>query len=503
MKQALIGLALSVLLAACTVTQPGPTEIPAGIPANTATTAPLAQLPTTTPIPLQQPTETSTRLSSVASTQGAAISTIPPTFTPTSTKIPATPTMINSLSSFNLPISNGKIFFTWTPGVKPAPEMLGSDDTLSRNLYMASPGDTEGEWTIEVILPKVSISKLLLSPDQTKLALFYLEDTNQDGHYDELGGDTYKLGVYDIVEKSLLPLAIDGYIYGLSWVDNQTLVLSQETNFAFIQTDGSLPIWLTSNPLQPEENDSYNLIRSITSSPDGKYQAVGSMSGIGTSEGMQLTDVAQLAVFDVAKAQLIPVINALGPGHSHYMAMVWSPDSQWLATVPGYKTDSLNIVNISTLETIPFEVENHADLVIGLPTWSYDKTWLAFTVNRQELWFWDASTFIQYEAANKHVTSSTPIWSPQKEIVVVSFAEGDKNGWLLIDPVNGTSHEFYIDGLPYGTPIWSPDGKWILFSTTKDEKNSYYVLDVNNGDTFLVIDSTGLWDFDNFIWITD
>jgi hypothetical protein len=242
------------------------------------------------------------------------------------------------LPSFLLPVEDGKMFFTWTPGMKPAPEMMGPDDTLSRNLYMASPGNIAGEWMVDLILSEMGISRLLLSPDQMKIALLYLEDTNQNGHYNELGGDTYKLGIYDISTNSLTPLTIDGYIYGLSWLDNQTLVFSQNTNLAFIQLDGVPPIWLTNNPPQPAEGEPYNLIRSVTSSPNGQYQAVGVMPGIALSESrVQPTGEVQLVIYDIAKAQFIPVIHQPG---QQYMSTVWSPNSQWLAVVPGYQTNT-------------------------------------------------------------------------------------------------------------------------------------------------------------------
>ncbi len=492
MKQTTIALFLSwFMLIGCTVEPALPTvapvaQLPTTLPTSLPTTTPVTQQPIVTPIPSATVTNTP----------------VPPTNTPTPKPTATTTTTPNNLSSFLLPITEGKLFFTWTPEIKPAPEMMGQDDTLTNNLYMASPKNINGEWAVDVILTDTGISRVLLSPDQTKLAIFYLEDTNHDGHYNELEGDAYKLGIYNIAKNSLIPLAIEGYIYGLNWVDNQTLVLSQDTNLAFISIDISPPTWLTNNPLRPAEGEPHNLIRAVTSSPNGRFQAVGSMSGMGTSNnGIQNTGSAQMSIYDVVKAQLIPVLDE--PGHSHYMAMAWSSDSQWVAAVPGYKTDSLNIVNAVSLEITPFEIEPTEDMVISLPTWSNGDQWLSFIVNRQDLWFWDTSTFIRYQTTNEKFTGWQPVWSPQEERVAVSFTEEDGNGWLIVDPINNTADKFYVDVLPNGTPIWSPDGEWILFSAIQNETSGYYVLNIQNGDVFLAANTTGLWEPGNFIWISD
>ena len=66
---------------------------------------------------------------------------------------------------------------------------------MFNGLYVASPSGADSEWTVDTIIGETAISKTRLSPDQTKLAFFYLEDTNDNGHYHNLDGDIYKLGV--------------------------------------------------------------------------------------------------------------------------------------------------------------------------------------------------------------------------------------------------------------------------------------------------------------------
>lgn len=479
MKQALIGLALSMLFAACTVAQPSSTEMPT----NTATTAPLAQLPTTTPTSLQL-TEIPAQLPSVTSSQGAAISTIPPTFTHTPTPIPNTPQPTKEptqvpdiINDPTLPQPTGKIYFLWDPN--PVPEERGIHEQHNNNFYEVAPEIVPNDWHIEPTLEMLGYPAMRLSPDSTKLAIIRPYDTNGDGLvYTYEGSEPANVFSFSIADNSLIPLTDN------QWKPNSISWLPDSQRLSYPQLGDVLLVSL-GDPFHPKDLYAFDgNVDDLAWSPDGKNLAI--IHGSGRNPRLS----TKLEFFQPDKNQILTVIDNVNADQN----IIWSPNSQWIALTETFNKRGLSVVNTNNHEII--ELSPLDEFVFF--AWEPSGQQLAFS-RRNTLSLWDANSLEVNPLASMDALGS-PTWSPDGGTIAVGFTEGEQSGLLFVNPANGSQAKLEL-GMFANQPIWSPDGKWLLFSSELDDRTGLYMVHKDEGIPFLFLETTGRKEPYNIYWL--
>ncbi len=480
MKQALIGFILSVLIAACTVAQPMPTEIPQ----DTATIESLAQLPTTTPTSLPL-TNTPTQLPNATSAQNVAISTIHPTSTrltdmPQPIKEPTR--VADTINDTTLPQPTGKIYFLWDSN--PIPAERGVGELPENNLYEAVFDSSSHNWHIESKIEMFGQPLIIPSPDSVNLAIVRYDDTNKNGIVepydsgDDYIGDLTSIYVFNTIESSLTHLTENQWNPGLiSWLpDSQSLTFHQLEDIYTVELD---------HPFHQNKLISFlGFIRKQKWSPNGRYL----VSLHAPSD--QPSSITVVELFDVQnnKLSIISEITAIPK------ELFWSQDSQWIAFSPyGRGLQIVKVTDAVIEELIPFDKEVFFE-------WSPNGSWLAYT-NGSKLFLWDAKTETRKQLSDISV-SNKPAWSPDGKQIAVSYAVGNQSGILIVDLTDESYQELDV-GIEASQIIWSPDGEWLLFFSELDNGAGLYVANKNDGIPYLLLNTVGRASPYNIYWLSE
>lgn len=178
------------------------------------------QLPTPTHLTSVQPIMATTQL-----TPAPTIQTTQTPVPPTATFVPQTPiptnTPLQTETATSEPFTQGSILFLWDQATPPVADgSVEFEPTV--NLYLAKPGTAPDEWQIEPLLIQLrAITPVYLSPDNKKLALLILEDTNNDGAY--FTSDIYQIYVYSLSDGSLVQIDNPEFLVTLSLARYRTV----------------------------------------------------------------------------------------------------------------------------------------------------------------------------------------------------------------------------------------------------------------------------------------
>ncbi len=460
---------LLLLVAACSAGE-------AALPTRVVISDLATSLPTHTPI------------SQTATPPATNTPTLPPTDTATPEPSP-TATALPTATPF-VPFTQGTLYFIWHPEPKPAPEDMGQDEVPAKNLYAAIPGQTPGEWEIRLVLPNIRcFCQPKLSPEKSQMAFVQTEDSNQDGYF-YTSEDRQTLYTYSFIEQHLTRLDHFDFSEQFSWLSNNETLLYRyryNINWGLAKTDGSPSVPLGGD-LQATPEAPLN-IRHLDNSPNGLLQTV----AIWTSSSR-----IQLALFDITQKAITPILDANGID----ILVTWSPDNQWLAATLIAGTQELYVINMETLIATQIVTTENSEKRVYPPAWSSKGDWLAFVEDNTTLWSWHQSTATVTQLASKNFVGS-PIWSPQEDVVAVSFTTDVAGGILLANPAEKSVAELTLDGVPLGPPIWTPDGQWLLFPAKQNETTGYYMIYRQGGEVYLVFDTTGLYEPSDFFWLSN
>jgi len=237
-----------------------------------------------------------------------------------------------------------------------------------------------------------------------------------------------------------------------------------------IKTDPTLT--LTSLSLQASEGNDMTAFE-VAWSPDGKYIAIGTLSG---SPG--------LAIYYFDGTSLTRVLQSNTPSHLIH----WSPDGKYIALRSGvYAFDGTSLTQVAALG------------VAVCVRWSHDGKFLAVT---------DGATVRVYKfdgmalSLLDHVDGALVDWSPDDKYLSVCVVEDS----LRIYSFNGTnlalvatSAETDIDSL--GTTQWSPDGRYVAIAAAAFWIMRIYRFDGNSLMPIITID--GLNPYRSARWSPD
>lgn len=439
--------------------------LPSQAPLQITVTRPITTLATETPLLLVAVTEASPPSTSTPSSIQPTQTPIPPTTAPTIT--------LSSTTNFE-PFTQGSIIFLWNQVTPPAPDGP-SEFEPTVNLYLAQPGASPEDWQIHPLLTNLRAYSAYLSPDQSKLALLILEDSEQ--YYNGI----YRIHVYAFVDGSLTRIENPDYLDSLSWLaDSQSVIYPQDRNLFRIGLDNPSPELLTNYPTpSPEEFD--GRIGQLAGSPNGQFQALNVYPD-------------SLAIFDMDTKEMFHIADRLGRDH---LILKWSPNNQWLTFTHDFGL-SLFVVNVNTLSVSELATEPTS---IYYPSWSPDGRWLAFTQS-SKLSLWDSETETVRELTSAHYIG-VPAWSPNGTTIATGFVEEDRWGILVVDLVSGNRQELVFGMIP-SEVFWSPDGEWLLFHAGQNDQTGLYVTNRNGGDPYLVIDTTGKLHTPEYVtWLFD
>lgn len=438
-------------------------------------TAPSEETPTPSTVPA---TETP-----IPPTFTAVSATLEPNQTPISTMaapdVDPTPTQIPE-TAFE-PFTQGSILILWNEAPTPSPDEAPGGGAIELgptvNLYQAQPGTTPEEWQIKSLLTNLrAYPPAYLSPDQTKVALLILEDSER------FVNGIYRIHVYSFPDGSLRRIENQENPYGLSWSpDSQSFTYSQFTNIALTNLEDLQVNLLTNNPTEPIENAPFNTISQLIGAPNGQLQAMMVSTGKGLGDSRWMPGQSYLALFDIAQSETITVTEV--PGVS-FPTLKWSPDSQWLAYTHDFG-QGLFVVNANSLAISELATEPTS---IYYPSWPPDGRWLVFTQSSR-LSLWDSETETTTELTSAYYVGE-PSWSPDETNIAAGFAEEDRQGILIFDPATSNRQEMILGMIPVKV-FWSPDGQWLLFHAGQNDQTGLYIVNRNGGLPYLVIDTTG------------
>jgi Tol biopolymer transport system component len=473
MKQATIALFLSLLfLVGCTVEEALPT------------TAPVAQAPTTTSIP--QPSATDTPVS----TSTPTVTPTPPfpTFTPESTQ---RPTSAPATPDPSLPIPPGEIYFFLDPAPPADSQSLDQQPPSSYNFYRAVPGVAANEWYIETILTDMNLEgpSITVSPDQTKLALLLLDDTDGDGKLvHNRGGDIRNIYIYDLSEHSIERLTNnERSTLSVSWLpDSQGVTYPQSNEVLTTYLSDAIP-------------------RLVLDLPDGH---VGQLVWSSDGEKLILFAYAQLTGLRVFEINLESISLAYETSTGNALLRWWSPDGQWLAfTVYGAQVYDnwryIAVMNSESFEIIQLVFGD--DFMSSPPDWSLDSQWLAFTKNESILSLWSTKSLTVTDVLSG-TNMSIPAWSPIENRLAVCLIENGIAKVLVLDYPANTVTEIFQSNETYDVFRlfdWSPDGEWLLVFAANEEQSGLYVIHATSGTSYLVMDTMGSAAPRELVWLPD
>jgi Tol biopolymer transport system component len=441
-------------------------------------------------MPATLPTETSTPLaleSTLQPTPTASVTPLAPTPVPTHTEtpttIPPTETAVSATHTSPEPTPakpgsgllppTGKIFMFWddTPPTREA-------DISTPSLFQIVSSDNWDDWQIEVVLEDMILEgePITASPDQTKLALLLLYDTDGNGKIEHTGPYTYdirNLYVYDVNVDSLIQVTdAERSIFNVSWLSNNTILYIQGEDIWSTNIDkSSLDKILT----LPERH-----LDQVTLSPDDQLLITFAYKTEGYSE---------IFATYLQMDQTVPIPNDEQVGGMK--SPRWSPDGQWLAFgqygrryfrhLSLLQTDTLAFTN----SLIPYEDS------ASIPDWSLDSQWLAFTKNQNTLSLWHSETLTVTDIFSG-TYMSPPMWASDKNQVAVGVVQGEEGKVLTYDPdAEAVTEWLYVPQVQtievFG---WSPDNKWLIYYLADESSSGLYLVH-ETGETYQIMDTTG------------
>lgn len=430
-----------------------------------------AQLPATeTPIATEttQPTPTPSATPAPATHTSTPLPSSTPTPTPTATAT-AQPTP--------LPPPPGEIYFFLDPDPSD-PNTFEQRPPKLFDFHRAVPGATANEWQIETILVGMNLAgpAITVSPDQTKLALLLLDDTDGDGRLvHNIGGDIRNVYIYDLKSHSLARLTDnERSTVSVSWLpDSQAVTYPQFEKVSISRLD---------EDAMPE------LLFQV---PDGHVsQLIWSLDG----EKLFLdinAPLTGLRVYEPGSDRFHPVYETKTGG---IFFSGWSSDGQWLAfTHYGAQVYGLwryvAVMNQELLEVTRLVFGE--DYVSSPPDWSMDSQWLAFTKNESILSLWNSATLTVTDILSG-TNMSVPVWSPLENRLAVALVEAGIAKVLTLDPQTNMMTEVFQSELFQTIKLfdWSPDGEWLLIFAANEEQSGLYVVHMDSGASYQVMETT-------------
>lgn len=389
----------------------------------------------------------------------------PPINTPTTTPQPTeTPT----ITPTPLPPPPGEIYFFLYPDA----------EEPGASFYRAIPGTAASEWNIETILTGMSLEgpAITVSPDQTKLALLLLDDTDGDGKLDRIhGGDVRNIYVYDLLNNSLEQLTNNEQsTLSVSWLPDSSAVTYPQSDKVLTTTlDGGNPRLLFQ---LPEDGHVAQLIWSL----DGQ-ELIAHVNA-------RLTGLRE---YEPDSDNFYPVYET-STGNVFFSG--WSPGGRWLAfTHYGAQVYGewryVAVINKESLEVTRLVFGE--DYMSSPPDWSMHGQWLAFTKNESTLSLWNSETLTVTDVLSGN-NMSIPIWSPLENRVAVALIEDGIAKVLTLDPQATAVMEVFQSALYQIIKLfaWSPDGEWLLFFAGNEEQSGLHVLHIATGISYPVMDTT-------------
>jgi Tol biopolymer transport system component len=411
-------------------------------------------------------------------TQLLATDTAVPSPTNTATSLPATavPTEIPTITPTPLPPPPGEIYFFLDPD--PPPPDDESFDPRSYNFYRAIPGATANDWLVETILTDMNLEgpSITVSPDQTKLALLLLDDTDGNGELiQNVGGDIRNIYIYNRSDDSITRLTNnERSTLSVSWLpDSQAVTYPQSEEVFTTRLDDATPNLLVQ---LPEEGHFAQLVWSL----DGQKLI--------THVNADLTGIR---VYEPASNHLYPA-HETNSGNVFFSG--WSPDGRWLAFIQ-YGSQVYGdwrfvaVINNETLEATRLVFGE--DYMTSPPDWSMDSQWLAFTKNESILSLWNAQTLTAADVLTG-TNMSIPIWSPLENRIAIALVEDGIAKVLTLDPQAATITEVFQSESIQTIKLydWSPDGQWLLLFAGNEEQSGLHIVDVGSGASYRVMDTT-------------
>ena len=341
------------------------------------------------------------------------------------------------------------------------------------------PGATANDWLVETILTDMNLEgpSITVSPDQTKLALLLLDDTDGDGKLvHNVGGDIRNIYIYDLIAHSIGRLTNNTRsTLSVSWLpDSQAVTYPQSEKVFTIRLDDANPMLLFQLP----EDDH---VAQLTWSPDCQDLIL--------HVNAQLTG---LRVYEPDSDRLYPVYETVS-GNVFFSG--WSLDGRWLAfTHYGSHVYGnwryVAVLNKESLEV--FRLVFGEDYMSSPPDWSMDSQWLAFTKNESVLSLWNAETFTVTDVLSG-TNMSIPVWSPLENRLAVALVENGVAQVVTLDPHANLVAEVFRSELFQTVKLfaWSPDGEWLLLSAANEDQSGLYIVHAYNGISYKVMDTTG------------
>ncbi len=481
MKQAIICFVFSsiLLLVGCTVTQPLPTSQPvAALPTASVTTQPAHS--TATPVP------SATNLPDPTTLTATPMPTIPPTDTPTPLPTPqptADPTHAPDIIDPSLPPLPGQMLMIWDPN---PPEKVDGEyiDSFHYNFYQIIPGATPAFNLIDTAPSYVSSSPytMNISPDQRKIALRLIDDTNENGQFDFSGYDVdkYTVHMYDVAHKTITPFVSgNSSIFFVSWLsDSHALLYPQGEKILLARLDNFASETLLEIP------DSY--IMNMTLSSDDRFLVT-------------FTNNYQIQVYDLVLDKM--VASADDTQFRDMQKTVWSPDGSLLAFGQHgfFLFRPLSLFNTETKE-FTVSVANPDDIV-SIPSWSPDGQRLAFTTNQTTLSLWNKNDQTVTEIVTDTIVSA-PIWSPTGNQLSVGIVNDGVGKLLSVDIETDVVQEWHVGDDIQEIKIlsWSPDGNWVAFMVDGSHNSGLYIAPKQEDHIYLILDTT-IDAVGNFAWL--
>jgi Tol biopolymer transport system component len=432
--------------------KPSLTETAQPTPAPSATPAPATHTPTPPPSSTPAPTATAT-------------ATAQPTPTPTDTPIP-------------LPPPPGEFYFFLDPDPSD-PNTLEQRPPKLFDFHRAAPGVTANEWQIETILAGMSLTgpAITVSPDQTKLALLLLDDTDGDGRLvHNVGGDIRNVYIYDLISHSIERLTNnERSTVSVSWLpDSQAVTYPQSEKVFTTYLDDTVPELVLQLPV--------NHVGQITWSLDGQKLFLDAVRSTPTT----------LLAYEPSSGNLSYPDFDTGLGGT--FPRWWSPNGRWLAfTQYGAQVYGnwryVAVMNKESLEVMRLVLGE--DYMSSPPDWSMDSQWLAFTKNESVLSLWNTEALTVTDILSG-TNMSIPVWSPLENRMAVALVEDGIAKVLTLDPQATMVMEVFQSELYQTIKLfdWSPDGEWLLIFAANEEQSGLHVVHVNSGASYQVMETT-------------
>lgn len=317
-------------------------------------------------------------------------------------------------------------------------------------------------------------------------------DRQQIAYYAELTRlrDDYLSAVYlyDVGRGLQVPVLPTMFrVNGLVWSpdgDSLALTIQQGQNLPYhlyvVNADGRGLRRLTDQPAGG---------RRMSWSPDGR-QIVFSSDASHTP----------LYVVDVDSGTLYILGGSMGEITS---SLVWSPDGEWAVftgLLPGDEFQQLYLINSGCVQAVetcrPVRLADNPNAHNWMPAWSPDDTQIVFISQQGDVSYLYVVDVLCADSAScghaarrlteQHVTSSTPLWSPDGRWLVFGISPGGFGSRLYLRDMSCADCDTLLritpDGFSDISPAWSPDGRWLAYvtynSAASDRKLDIALLDI-------------------------